>query len=870
MNMKKGLSRPKIDKDEAAKIYNVYSEKGNEVSLAPIHSVHDDFDWERDSLSYLCKIKNIRFGQKLMRVICLEQYMVEAQGKETPHGDYDASPAGGEEYDEVIMEVQENREESTNHVVEESIDFQEENEKEGGWIDFKSMQVEEPVSLLMSPVSNPGISFIESPARLLSGFRDQSTTLDAGNLLSPMTSSFSVEKKEGTKKLLFNRLVRKHRTLAKFKKIIEYSSKSDSFIDNNNNQKVHTPRTARTNVGSIASSASRVSSHTRILKAFKAALEVKHSPKLLRIVCILFYVFLISIIFALVYLKLTLDHSTETLNVKKDILTAAQLRTQTLASIEGILRPLSDLGTGRLVNADFGDVQNSQAVYFIIARSYLVTLIATNEQIFTNAHLLENDVRSNLFEKDVRIYGSDYVESETEFINVTSFQGTQTMIQTIFKMLAIAQVNVSQSVPQFEFFLRNGLNDLLVKNTEISEGFLQSAQDEIDDIQFIIITYLIIAFILLGIVNCTLLLNVWKQYMREKNNMIAFTRLNLHEVKNVMNKINNFKKILEKDGSFEDSQATASIAEFAKPDPVSYKRVTKEHVKAPRFAGITRKYLLYVRSWAIFLAFLVGVIMLSALTAQGYLSSFKDKLHQLDFTNRMNTKINMATLIFMELTVFNGQTLIENIPTEIGAPRVIQDIKNVRNELTDVIVDSDLIEVTKIKNTLFYNGCGELDPSSKSYCDILAKKGIESSFLQLITSFENFIIDRYNAFLTSDRTTASLKAIEVTGYDTLISLKRILTMEIAVISNTVSSKLGEYITNGNSQRTLVFVICSICLLILLCLVWVYILKRLSEADNQFKKVLRMLPGDLIFSSFLLKSFLMKTSQGLLNLTRDRL
>ena len=874
LTQKNTLSKPKMDLEEAQKIYQIYSEKGNEISVVPIHSPHEELDWEKDSFNFLCKINNINFASKQMRIICLEQYMIDNHGMATPNGGGLYSPKPGDGYeDEVIMEVQENKEATTQNYMEESIDFREENEKEGGWIDFKSMRVEqelepEPVSyLLLSPVSNQ-ISFLESPGRL-SAIRDQSTTLDNQNLLlSPAASSLSDRNHNGgEKKFLFNKLVRKHRTLAKFKKIIEYSSKTDSFLE----QKANTPRTARTAVGSIASTASRVSSRTRILKAFKAALEVKHSPKLLRIVCVLFYLFLVAIIFSLVFLKLTLDSSTETLNVKKDILSSAQLRTQNLASIEGILRPLSDLGTGRLVNSDFGLVASPITIYFTIARVYLTALITTNEQIFTNAYLLEEDVRSSLFEKDVRIYGTNLQMSEAEYINVTSFQGTQIIIETIFKMLAVAEIDVTQSVPQFDFFLRNALNDLLVKNTEISSNFLQSAREEIDDIQFIIITYLILAFILLGIVNFTLLLNVWKQYVREKNNMIAFTRLNINEVKIVMNKINHFKNVLEKDSSFEESQGMPSIAEFAKvSDLGNYKRTVKEHVKTPRYSGITRKYLLYVRSWAVFLGFLVGVIIWSALTAQGYLSSFKDKLHQLDFMNRMNTKVNLATLIFMELTPYNGQTLIENVRTEIGALNVINDIKNIRNELNEVIVNSDLINIGKIERTLFYNGCAELDPSSASYCKVLSIKGIQSAFLQLITAFENFIVDRYNAFLVSDRTTASLKEIEVTGYDTLISLKRILTMEIAIISSTVSKTLEDYIKNGNNQRNLVFVVCSICLLILLCLVWVYILKRLSEADNQFKKVLRMLPGDLVFSSFLLKSFLMKTSHGLLNLTRDRL
>jgi len=40
-----------------------------------------------------------------------------------------------------------------------------------------------------------------------------------------------------------------------------------------------------------------------------------------------------------------------------------------------------------------------------------------------------------------------------------------------------------------------------------------------------------------------------------------------------------------------------------------------------------------------------------------------------------------------------------------------------------------------------------------------------------------------------------------------------------------------------------------------------ILKRMKESVNNFKNVLKVLPGDVVFSSFILKTFLIKTTRN---------
>ncbi len=61
----------------------------------------------------------------------------------------------------------------------------------------------------------------------------------------------------------------------------------------------------------------------------------------------------------------------------------------------------------------------------------------------------------------------------------------------------------------------------------------------------------------------------------------------------------------------------------------------------------------------------------------------------------------------------------------------------------------------------------------------------------------------------------------------------------------------------------IIVIFSIGLFVVSIIIWVFILKVIREAHNDFKKVLQIFPPKMVLSSYLLKKFLQQTSDGYL-------
>lgn len=52
--------------------------------------------------------------------------------------------------------------------------------------------------------------------------------------------------------------------------------------------------------------------------------------------------------------------------------------------------------------------------------------------------------------------------------------------------------------------------------------------------------------------------------------------------------------------------------------------------------------------------------------------------------------------------------------------------------------------------------------------------------------------------------------------------------------------------------------------------WIFGLKKLAESVNNFKNILRVLPAELVLSSFILKTVLTRTSKGILDQVKNEI
>jgi len=86
-----------------------------------------------------------------------------------------------------------------------------------------------------------------------------------------------------------------------------------------------------------------------------------------------------------------------------------------------------------------------------------------------------------------------------------------------------------------------------------------------------------------------------------------------------------------------------------------------------------------------------------------------------------------------------------------------------------------------------------------------------------------------------------------------------------LISKIIDAQLSKSIADTNSQLSTILAIFIVGLVIAVIFIWYQALIKIREANNDFKKVLKTFPPELVLSSFLLKTFLRNNSQGVFDL-----
>ena len=830
---------------DAQMTYSQLTTDGDNIVLFPIaekeQKINDSNDESENIYNYHCRVSNLFYGATYMKIITLDS--LDPKEKQNAVG----SPKRQTRIEDLSSPKLKQSILEEDYVRENSDTFIPGDEKEEGWIDFKMLQSEEQEKQINSP-------------RELSGYRETNLTTE-GRLLSPKKEEPSVPlfRKFNFDNLPLDSPTRSFRLLRSMTRRRETQAVS--------------PKSQYAKASEAGSQISRISTKRKISKAFNIAVETKSYPKMFKPLCFLVYSLFAALFFVELYLKINLDNNSQTIQVTKDILTDAQNRTYQTANLESVLRSLWDTGSGRITQAEYGSFYKPVSTFLALAKTYLTEIANLNQNIFQNANLFHKDTRNTLFYKDVRIFDIHTTSSEAEtYINVTSFEANDIIVATALRDIAVSQVNITDSKGLLDFLIRNSLNDPFVKNDEISSLFLEVAQDTISETNKIIIIYVVLIIALIVLLTVLINLIIWRQYYKDKKNLLSLTKLNPLRISLLLKKFEKFQNVIQEKYTFSDLHNEEPIQSSKAHDnnkaEAYFKHRAKkgEHLSDSNSFGVYKKYLIYTAKWVIFLLLLAVLIILSSVPASQTGSYYQTKILQLNFANKMLTKINLAVVEVNELLALNNTITIQNVENLVGVENSINDIQTLRTELSSYLLEEDLLEDEIFSNILVSStaGCKDLPALFISYCDVLDQDGISVNLVQLLTTLEMMLTWKMQAYIDSNKTTDALKYLFIEDYGAFISAKRVLSGQSSLLSETIDSKIEKYMEDARSNRTGIFIGFIIALLIIMTFSWTLILDQIKEANNRFKKILQIFPAEIVFSSFLLKTFLHNSSNGSLN------
>jgi len=175
--------------------------------------------------------------------------------------------------------------------------------------------------------------------------------------------------------------------------------------------------------------------------------------------------------------------------------------------------------------------------------------------------------------------------------------------------------------------------------------------------------------------------------------------------------------------------------------------------------------------------------------------------------------------------------------------------------------------IPDVETMLLDDVCGFVKvPSAAFYCKILSGQGMERGLIYLLGYYEEAMNNYLDTYDTSDKSAAVLMDIQRHIYNDVPALFVLMVNGALTLSDMIDNELGKQLKANQEGKVDFMVACSVVSVLMGILMWMFILRKLRDGTGQFKNVLKVLPADVILSSFILKTFLNKTSQGGFNST----
>jgi len=868
-------NKPDTMKDiEAEELYSLYRTSGKELWLTSLGnnqgkgSVRMD---QQKAYEFNCKISNLQIGPVHLNMISLQEMQKNrgAGGGTELTDQEDGKPDSGAKLQQQSLKETEMFQDH-----EDSDEFKSENEKQQGWIDF---------GILSSPdrYATP----TTQPIYMTTALGVGQLTTNEGLLLSPLNSPTSTAPLKFSVRSQFGPLHQPQQPKSPLLTFSHRQTNSQSMKgDNVPSPSMRRVQESKRRVvdmkelmaeGSVHDSSwSKTSQKKKISNAYQTALNLKFYSKQFAMFLVLFYLILFGVFLAQWILHLNIDSTINNVLGKKDILSYAQETNFCLVQLTGMFRALENLEGNKFTPAELGSIYGPPLFYLSFAVIMADNLIQANQALMETMTNSTDVIRNDYFEANIRLYDNYFDSADQTYVLLDSFASTNRIIQKSLQIIAIQQVDTTKGTELFSQLYRNSLNDLIIQNQKISVELSESVTQEEQQVDVISNQNLIITICIISGLTVLISLAIWKLYMKEKMNLTSVIRLKTMRIQDALHMTHEFIRIVNADELFlkdnSDNTLVESTRRKAKDDRSGKVGITRENSKVPKSKGILMRYLTHLGKTYVLAAVLVGVIVWSAILVKDSTKFFHTKQEQTYFVEYLRVRSYILQIAAQELLSAPNEALIENIEIEPWMLLNLENLQNLRIKASTIFANNDGTYDTDLENVLYNDGCLPIMSSQAMFCGVLASKGMSRGLIYLLTSYQNLITTRLERYQNSDKSAQAKRDIEGLDIELLVALSIVITEQCTYIRDYLNTKTSENLDTSSTHKNIAIAVSSFAVFTLAIVFWVYIFKALREAYNKFKNVLRIIPPDLVLSSFLLKNFLIKTSNGALDFIKNEI
>ena len=849
---KNGLSmmkdKSKLEMARAKAIFHDYTEDGKEITFFPLAKGGvRSTRFQQGGLIYHCKISNFEVQEG--RMLILEEIKsmdvdsddISSRKKEVKFTEAEPSKENLEKRKESIGQFRATKTffkkiESDESESESDSQFTTEEEKEGGWVNFDVLSSpaggsERPLNLL--GISEDGGLFASTERNLIGSPREA------------LTIRHSIASKRRSNVL---GIVLKEEEEEETGTITE-----DVVV------------VVKENESSVASK-SKFDMQEKISKTFEQAVGTKYYSNIYKCLLALVYSVFLGMLVSLVVLSQTLNSDLDLLQGRKDLMINLEMENVLVIDAQRYIQILSGYISGEQDENDYNAEFKTPSLLSLLS-SDISEMSEFNQNFLKDMETLDASNRERLFIKDVKIFYNSFGDSDETFTRFTIIEAIQKMLELESKAVGLAKVTLSDALTDFNLIMRNSLNDFLVKNQERIDAILNSS-DSNKSKAFSQLDSNWIAT-LVGMTCLAVLYSgmIAKQYQREKQNLVAFTKLNPKRVKNLESKLTAFMTTIENEEELKPIQSVDESS-YTKDGNLRIESLNSQNGKGED-RGLILKYALYIVHFMIALAVVMVFVSVSCIQARNAISDLNSKLYRLMFVERSMSRINLAMAVPIELLAGNDTTLVENKYPSVELANMIAELNTIQNSFLGYFDSSGSSDSAFVNEILFEDACAPLEKNTNQYqsCQQLKKgldSGYSSGFLQFIDYLREVLKNVQSEYQGSDKGTSSLAELQKEYINDELApfmvMRPINTMLVAELDWQFEKQIEKSQRQNNLLNALLYVF-----IVVICIgLYFSLLKKIGESDNEFKEVLRVFPSSLIFSNFILKSYLRKTSPGVLN------
>jgi len=601
-------------------------------------------------------------------------------------------------------------------------------------------------------------------------------------------------------------------------------------------------------------------------KAFKAALDTKSYPKPFMVLCVIFYAVIISTFVSQILLKVVCDKTLDDLKVKKNLLKAAQER-----SYRGMLSQVNSLSAAFQISgliATEGVLLNPTYTANTLA-GHAVLLKEANKNMLEYAYTLNEEIQERLFTPNVRMYGTYLNGNDSDYEELTTFQATERIINAIETFALNAQKDLNTTGFNTLYYVtRNVLDYYQYENTQIVEMLTNSVLEEKQSYENITIACLTLIPILLVGIGLLLISIVIKQYQLEKELMKALIRVRSSGMKDISDRIRRFQKSLTSEEDFgtdwfetvnEDLDVVISLQSGQATSGYS-----KQHdTRLVKYETFRKRYYQYIVRVVLYLSFLVAVNIWDWVSTT---SGNKVIYHRMDELQYAQFIGNRVTVIYTSFTLlfYTNNTLKVELKSALDfALDGVEEVKVINNQMYERFKEIDGSYNPEVKRIIYENNpsCSGFIGISLVQCGNLVKVGQATNMMALGTLFESMMGSKIQDYLSIRNSTSLTEIVDVSYINLPLLLPSfvLITFEAQLIVEIIDKNLEVNMQDTKNNRSYILVVFSWFLVVVSVLFWIRILKKIREVYNDFKKVLQIFPPGLTLSSYLLKKFVISTS-----------